>query len=88
VASTKPTHESLWSRGECDRLSQLTLPSAIFQESHLQGLLGFHSNGADVVTWLQPFLFTVLFGPAWCVFRRPAGLLAGCATSIGSADDG
>jgi RND superfamily putative drug exporter len=33
----------------------------IFQEGHLQGLLGFHSNGA-VVTWLPLFLFTVLFG--------------------------
>ena len=28
---------------------------------HLQGLLGFHSNGA-VVTWLPLFLFAVLFG--------------------------
>ncbi len=33
----------------------------IFQQGHLQGLLGFHSNGA-VVTWLPLFLFTVLFG--------------------------
>jgi uncharacterized membrane protein YdfJ with MMPL/SSD domain len=33
----------------------------IFQDGHLQGLLGFHSNGA-VVTWLPLFLFTVLFG--------------------------
>src|SRR5213075_3477042 len=33
----------------------------IFQNGHLQGLLGFHSNGA-VVTWLPLFLFTVLFG--------------------------
>ncbi|HEX6789299.1 MAG TPA: MMPL family transporter [Gaiellaceae bacterium] len=33
----------------------------IFQEGHLQGLLGFHSNGG-VVTWLPLFLFTVLFG--------------------------
>jgi uncharacterized membrane protein YdfJ with MMPL/SSD domain len=33
----------------------------IFQEGHLEGLLGFHSNGA-VVTWLPLFLFTVLFG--------------------------
>jgi uncharacterized membrane protein YdfJ with MMPL/SSD domain len=33
----------------------------IFQQGHLEGLLGFHSNGA-VVTWLPPFLFTVLFG--------------------------
>jgi RND superfamily putative drug exporter len=33
----------------------------IFQEGHLQGLLGFHSNGA-VVTWLPLFLFAVLFG--------------------------
>jgi RND superfamily putative drug exporter len=33
----------------------------IFQEGHLQGLLGFHSNGG-VVTWLPLFLFTILFG--------------------------
>jgi len=33
----------------------------IFQQGHLQGLFGFHSNGA-VVTWLPLFLFTVLFG--------------------------
>jgi uncharacterized membrane protein YdfJ with MMPL/SSD domain len=33
----------------------------IFQKGHLQGLLGFHSNGG-VVTWLPLFLFTVLFG--------------------------
>jgi len=33
----------------------------VFQDGHLQGLLGFHSNGA-VVTWLPLFLFTVLFG--------------------------
>jgi uncharacterized membrane protein YdfJ with MMPL/SSD domain len=33
----------------------------IFQDGHLQGVLGFHSNGA-VVTWLPLFLFTVLFG--------------------------
>jgi RND superfamily putative drug exporter len=33
----------------------------IFQDGHLQGLLGFHSNGA-VVSWLPLFLFTVLFG--------------------------
>jgi uncharacterized membrane protein YdfJ with MMPL/SSD domain len=33
----------------------------IFQDGHLQGLLGFHSNGA-VITWLPLFLFTVLFG--------------------------
>jgi uncharacterized membrane protein YdfJ with MMPL/SSD domain len=32
-----------------------------FQKGHLQGLLGFHSNGA-IVTWLPLFLFTVLFG--------------------------
>jgi RND superfamily putative drug exporter len=32
----------------------------IFQEGHLQGLLGFHSSGA-VVTWLPLFLFAVLF---------------------------
>jgi putative drug exporter of the RND superfamily len=32
----------------------------IFQDGHLEGLLGFHSNGA-VVTWLPLFLFTVLF---------------------------
>ncbi len=33
----------------------------IFQDGHLQGLFGFHSNGA-IVTWLPLFLFTVLFG--------------------------
>jgi RND superfamily putative drug exporter len=33
----------------------------IFQQGHLQGLLGFHSNGA-VVSWLPLFLFAVLFG--------------------------
>jgi RND superfamily putative drug exporter len=33
----------------------------IFQKGHLQGLLGYHSNGA-VVTWLPLFLFAVLFG--------------------------
>ncbi len=33
----------------------------VFQQGHLQGLLGFHSNGA-VVTWLPLFLFAVLFG--------------------------
>jgi uncharacterized membrane protein YdfJ with MMPL/SSD domain len=33
----------------------------IFQDGHLQGFLGFRSNGA-VVTWLPLFLFAVLFG--------------------------
>jgi RND superfamily putative drug exporter len=33
----------------------------IFQQGHLEGLLGFHSNGA-VVSWLPLFLFAVLFG--------------------------
>jgi RND superfamily putative drug exporter len=33
----------------------------IFQDGHLQGLLGFHSDGA-IVTWLPLFLFAVLFG--------------------------
>ena len=33
----------------------------VFQDGHLQGPLGFHSNGA-VVTWLPLFLFAVLFG--------------------------
>jgi RND superfamily putative drug exporter len=33
----------------------------IFQQGHLEGLLGFHSNGA-IVTWLPLFLFAVLFG--------------------------
>jgi uncharacterized membrane protein YdfJ with MMPL/SSD domain len=33
----------------------------IFQWGHLQGLLGFHSNGG-VVSWLPLFLFAVLFG--------------------------
>jgi RND superfamily putative drug exporter len=32
----------------------------IFQDGHLQRLLGFHSNGA-VVTWLPLFLFAILF---------------------------
>src|SRR5881392_947043 len=33
----------------------------IFQDGHLQGLLGFHSNGA-IVPWMPLFLFVVLFG--------------------------
>jgi RND superfamily putative drug exporter len=33
----------------------------IFQDGHLQGLLGYRSNGG-VVSWLPLFLFTVLFG--------------------------
>jgi RND superfamily putative drug exporter len=33
----------------------------VFQDGHLQGPLGFHSNGA-VVAWLPLFLFSVLFG--------------------------
>jgi uncharacterized membrane protein YdfJ with MMPL/SSD domain len=33
----------------------------IFQDGHLEGPLGFHSNGA-VVTWLPLFLFAILFG--------------------------
>ncbi len=33
----------------------------VFQEGHLEGVLGFHSNGA-VVAWLPLFLFPVLFG--------------------------
>src|SRR4029078_13057951 len=33
----------------------------IFQDGHLQGLLGFHSNGA-VVSWLPLSLLTVLCG--------------------------
>lgn len=33
----------------------------IFQRGHLQGLLGFRSNGA-IVSWLPLFLFAVLFG--------------------------
>ncbi len=33
----------------------------IFQQGHLQGLLGFRSDGA-IVTWLPLFLFAVLFG--------------------------
>ena len=33
----------------------------IFQQGHLQGLLGFHGNGA-VVSWLPMFLFVILFG--------------------------
>jgi RND superfamily putative drug exporter len=33
----------------------------VFQDGNLEGVLGFHSNGA-VVTWLPLFLFAVLFG--------------------------
>ena len=33
----------------------------IFQDGHLQGLLGFHSDGG-IVTWLPLFLFSILFG--------------------------
>jgi RND superfamily putative drug exporter len=33
----------------------------VFQDGRLQGLLGYHSNGA-VVAWLPLFLFAVLFG--------------------------
>jgi uncharacterized membrane protein YdfJ with MMPL/SSD domain len=33
----------------------------IFQDGHLQRLLGFRSTGA-IVTWLPLFLFAVLFG--------------------------
>ena len=33
----------------------------IFQDGHLQGLLGFRADGA-IVTWLPLFLFAVLFG--------------------------
>jgi putative drug exporter of the RND superfamily len=33
----------------------------IFQDGHMQGLLGFHSDGG-IVTWLPLFLFAVLFG--------------------------
>ena len=33
----------------------------IFQEGHLEGLLGFHSNGG-ITAWLPLFLFVVLFG--------------------------
>ena len=33
----------------------------IFQEGHLESLLGFHSNGA-IVSWMPLFLFVVLFG--------------------------
>ncbi|MBN9622233.1 MAG: MMPL family transporter, partial [Actinobacteria bacterium] len=33
----------------------------IFQEGHLEGLLGFHSTGT-ITSWLPLFLFVVLFG--------------------------
>jgi uncharacterized membrane protein YdfJ with MMPL/SSD domain len=33
----------------------------IFQDGHLQSVLGFHSNGA-IVPWMPLFLFVVLFG--------------------------
>ena len=32
----------------------------VFQQGHLEGLLGYHSNGG-IATWLPLFLFTVLF---------------------------
>jgi RND superfamily putative drug exporter len=34
---------------------------AIFQHRFMEGLLGFHSNGA-IATWLPLFLFVILFG--------------------------
>jgi uncharacterized membrane protein YdfJ with MMPL/SSD domain len=33
----------------------------VFQQGHLEGLLGFHSTGA-IASWLPLFLFVVLFG--------------------------
>ena len=33
----------------------------VFQDGHLEGLLGFHSDGG-VVAWLPLFLFVILFG--------------------------
>jgi len=33
----------------------------IFQDGHLQGLLGFQSTGG-ITSWVPPFLFVVLFG--------------------------
>ena len=33
----------------------------VFEDGHLQGLLGFHSSGA-IVPWVPLFLFAVLFG--------------------------
>ena len=33
----------------------------VFQDGHLQGLLGYHSNGG-IVAWLPMFLFVILFG--------------------------
>jgi uncharacterized membrane protein YdfJ with MMPL/SSD domain len=33
----------------------------VFQDGHLQSLLGFHSNGS-IISWMPLFLFVVLFG--------------------------
>ena len=33
----------------------------VFQDGHLQSMLGFHSSGA-IVPWVPLFLFAVLFG--------------------------
>jgi uncharacterized membrane protein YdfJ with MMPL/SSD domain len=33
----------------------------VFQDGHLEGLLGYHSNGG-VTSWLPMFLFVILFG--------------------------
>ncbi|HSD80426.1 MAG TPA: MMPL family transporter, partial [Solirubrobacteraceae bacterium] len=33
----------------------------VFQDGHLEGLLGYHSNGG-IVSWLPMFLFVILFG--------------------------
>ncbi|MGH3050110.1 MAG: MMPL family transporter, partial [Gaiellaceae bacterium] len=33
----------------------------VFQQGHLQDLLGFKSNGA-IITWMPLFMFTILFG--------------------------
>jgi uncharacterized membrane protein YdfJ with MMPL/SSD domain len=56
----------------------------IFQDGHLEGLLGFHSNGA-VVTWLPLFLFTILFGLSmdyhvFIVSRIRELVAGGCST--------
>ncbi len=61
------TFRSLVIAGTAIVLNMLSVGAAygvlvwIFQDGHMQGLLGFHSAGA-IVTWLPLFLFAVLFG--------------------------
>jgi uncharacterized membrane protein YdfJ with MMPL/SSD domain len=56
----------------------------IFQEGHLQGLLGFHSTHA-ITSWLPIFMFVLLFGlpmdyHVFILNRIREGLLAGHGT--------